>query len=353
MSAKGEVLPHDGQVLLDVKNLVKRFESGGGLLGGKKQIVRAVNDVSFSVRRGQSIGLVGESGCGKSTVARTLLRLIEPDEGEIFFEGADLRHAGVAALRKLRQRIQIVFQDPYASLNPRRTVRQTLSEPLFVHKLGSADEIEAKITTTIQEVGLPVSALDRYPHEFSGGQRQRIGIARALVLDPELIVADEPVSALDVSVQAQILQLLERLKQERGLSFVFVSHDLGVVRHFCDTVCVMYLGRIIEMGPTAQVLDAPLHPYSRMLRDSSPVPDPAARITLNRIVGEIPSPTNLPTGCTFHPRCARVQDTCKRQLPPLEALEPKRMAACFYPLNEAVPEKSAAALHGQVLVEAP
>jgi oligopeptide/dipeptide ABC transporter ATP-binding protein len=318
--------------LLEVRNLVKRFESGGGWLGGPKQIVRAVNDVSFSVERGQSVGLVGESGCGKSTVARTLLRLIEPDEGQILSEGKDLRLAGASELRALRQRIQIVFQDPYASLNPRRTVRQTLAEPLVVHGKGTAAEIDAKVARTLEEVGLPASALDRYPHEFSGGQRQRIGIARALVLDPQLIVADEPVSALDVSVQAQILQLLERLKRERGLSFVFVSHDLGVVRHFCDTVCVMYLGRIIETGPTARVLDAPLHPYSRMLRDSSPVPDPASRIALARIVGEIPAPTQLPPGCTFHPRCSYAQEDCRRQLPPLAPLLPERMAACFHPL---------------------
>lgn len=317
--------------LLQVRNLVKRFESGGGWLGGPRQTVRAVNDVSFSVARGQSLGLVGESGCGKSTVARTLLRLIEPDEGGIVFDGHDLRQAGAAELRALRQRIQIVFQDPYASLNPRRTVRQALAEPLRVHRRGNAAQIHAKVEQTIQEVGLPLSALDRYPHEFSGGQRQRIGIARALVLDPELIVADEPVSALDVSVQAQILQLLERLKRDRGLSFVFVSHDLGVVRHFCDTVCVMYLGRIIERGPTAQVLDRPLHPYSRVLRDSSPVPDPQARIRLARIEGEIPAPTHLPPGCTFHPRCARAQEDCKQRVP---ALDPSgvRAAACFHPL---------------------
>ena len=320
--------------LLQVRNLVKRFESGGGLLGGPRQVVRAVNDVSFSVARGQSLGLVGESGCGKSTVARTLLRLIEPDEGNIHFDGQDLRRAGASELRALRQRIQIVFQDPYASLNPRRTVRQTLTEPLRVHRLGAAGQIDQKVERTIQEVGLPVSALDRYPHEFSGGQRQRIGIARALVLDPDLIVADEPVSALDVSVQAQILQLLERLKAERGLSFVFVSHDLGVVRHFCDTVCVMYLGRIIEQGPTARVLDAPLHPYSRVLRDSSPVPDPQARIRLARIEGEIPAPTHLPPGCTFHPRCARAQPQCSTQVPPLARLGGDRAAACFYPLVE-------------------
>ena len=318
--------------LLQVRNLVKRFDSGGGWLGGPRQTVRAVNDVSFSVARGQSLGLVGESGCGKSTVARTLLRLIEPDEGGIVFDGHDIRQAGAAALRALRQRIQIVFQDPYASLNPRRTVRQALVEPLRVHRRGDAAWIRAKVEQTIQEVGLPLSALDRYPHEFSGGQRQRIGIARALVLDPELIVADEPVSALDVSVQAQILQLLERLKRDRGLSFVFVSHDLGVVRHFCDTVCVMYLGRIIERGPTAQVLDRPLHPYSRVLRDSSPVPDPRARIRLARIEGEIPAPTHLPPGCAFHPRCARAQADCKQQAPTLAGAG-ERTVACFHPLE--------------------
>lgn len=320
--------------ILKVSNLTKRFESGGGLLGGKKQIVRAVNDVSFEVARGQSLGLVGESGCGKSTVARTLLRLIEPDEGSIIFDGTELRTASAAQMRKLRQRIQIVFQDPFASLNPRRTVRQTLAEPLVVHKLGTTAEIEKRIRSTLDEVGLPQTTLDRYPHEFSGGQRQRIGIARALVLDPELIVADEPVSALDVSVQAQILQLLERLKVERNLSFVFVSHDLGVVRHFCDEVCVMYLGRIVERGPTDRVLDTPSHPYSRVLRDSSPVPDPAARITLARIIGEVPAPTNVPPGCAYHPRCARAQPDCSLRVPELESVADSRTAACFYPIKE-------------------
>jgi peptide/nickel transport system ATP-binding protein len=321
--------------ILQVQNLVKRFESGGGFLGGKKTIVRAVNDVSFSVARGQSLGLVGESGCGKSTVARTLLRLVEPDEGSIVFDGLDLRQASASQMRAFRRRVQIVFQDPYASLNPRQTIRQALAEPLKVHRLGSASEIEAKIQRTIQEVGLPVSALDKYPHEFSGGQRQRVGIARALVLDPEVIVADEPVSALDVSVQAQILLLLDRLKRERGLAFVFVSHDLGVVRHFCGTVCVMYLGRIIELGPTQQVLDAPMHPYSRILRDSSPLPDPKARIRLSKISGEIPAPTDLPSGCTFHPRCARAQPDCSRRVPLLEAKGAERKVACFYPLPQA------------------
>ncbi|ARP82008.1 peptide ABC transporter ATP-binding protein [Bordetella genomosp. 8] len=332
-----DAVANDDAPLLRVRGLVKHFHSGGGLLGGRKQTVHAVNGVSFDVGRGQSLGLVGESGCGKSTVARLLLRLIERDSGEVHFDGQDVGAAGAARMRALRQRMQIVFQDPYASLNPRRTVRQALSEPLHVHGMGDAARIEAKISQTIQEVGLPLSALDRYPHEFSGGQRQRIGIARALVLDPQLIVADEPVSALDVSVQAQILQLLERLKRERGLSFVFVSHDLGVVRHFCDTVCVMYLGRIIEQGPTRQVLDAPRHPYSRVLRDSSPVPDPRARIALAKITGEIPAPTRLPSGCTFHPRCGRARPDCATRIPELagHAAGDDRRVACFYPLDAA------------------
>lgn len=320
------------QYILQVKDLVKTFEIGGGFLSGDKQIVRAVNGVSFDLIRGQSIGLVGESGCGKSTVARTVLRLLEPDSGQVLFNGQDFSQANGAQLRALRQKIQIVFQDPFASLNPRRTVGQTLAEPLHVHKLGSPQEIERRVKQILDEVGLPQTALDRYPHEFSGGQRQRIGIARALILDPELIIADEPVSALDVSVQAQVLQLLERLKNDRGLSFVFVSHDLGVVRYFCDEICVMYLGRIVEKGPTEQVLDAPMHPYSRVLRDSSPVPDPTARIELSRIIGEVPAPTNLPNGCAYHPRCAHAEAGCKEKTPQSQVFSQQREVACFHPL---------------------
>ncbi|MDB5785616.1 ABC transporter ATP-binding protein [Caballeronia mineralivorans] len=319
--------------LLRVDNLVKHFASGGGRFGAPHQVVRAVNEVSFTVERGCSMGLVGESGCGKSTVARSLLRLIEPDSGSIVFDGIDLRRASAAQMRTLRQRIQIVFQDPYASLNPRRTVRQTLEEPLRVHGQGNARAIAKKVADTVLDVGLPVDVLDRYPHEFSGGQRQRIGIARALVLDPELIIADEPVSALDVSVQAQILHLLARLRKERGLSFVFVSHDLGVVRQFCDTVSVMYLGRIVESGPTRPLLDAPAHPYSRVLRDSSPVPDPGARIRLSKIEGEIPSPTRLPSGCTFHPRCPRAVGACMTEVPKLDELASGRRVACYFPVT--------------------
>jgi oligopeptide/dipeptide ABC transporter ATP-binding protein len=316
---------------LEVRNLSKHFTIGGGLFGPEGQVVRAVNDVSFTVPKGSSLGLVGESGCGKSTVARAVLRLIEPDAGTVVFDSTDVLAARSTALRQLRQRMQIVFQDPYSSLNPRRTIRQALEEPLRVHGRGSRAEIVERAESAIVEVGLPKEAIDRYPHEFSGGQRQRIGIARALVLDPELIIADEPVSALDVSVQAQILRLLEGLRERRGLSFLFVSHDLGVVRHFCDRVCVMYLGRIVEEGATAQVLDRPLHPYTKLLRDSSPVPDPKARLTLTKIIGEVPSAANLPSGCTFHPRCIRASDRCVAELPKLDKRTEERLVACHHP----------------------
>lgn len=316
---------------LAVRNLSKHFTIGGGLFDPKGLIVRAVNDVSFTIPKGSSLGLVGESGCGKSTVARAILRLIEPDAGSVVFNGTDVLAARGTALRQLRRRMQIVFQDPYSSLNPRRTIRQALEEPLRVHGRGTRNEIAERAEGAIAEVGLPRESIDRYPHEFSGGQRQRIGIARALVLDPELIVADEPVSALDVSVQAQILRLLENLRERRGLSFLFVSHDLGVVRHFCDRVSVMYLGRIVEEGATADVLDRPLHPYTRLLRDSSPVPDPKARLTLTKIIGEVPSAANLPSGCTFHPRCARASNRCVKELPKLEQRNAGRLVACHHP----------------------
>jgi len=266
-----------------------------------------------------------------------VLRLVEPDSGAVMFDGTDIRAAKGAAMRRLRQRMQIVFQDPYSSLNPRRTIRQALEEPLRVHFNLARKEIAEKAELAVAEVGLRREDMERYPHEFSGGQRQRIGIARALVLDPELIVADEPVSALDVSVQAQILRLLEGLRERRGLSFLFVSHDLGVVRHFCDRVCVMYLGRIVEEGATAAVLDRPLHPYTRLLRDSSPVPDPKARLALTKILGEVPSPTNPPPGCTFHPRCPRAEPLCSIDLPQLRTLETSRSCACHVPLHGAPP----------------
>ncbi|NIA71416.1 ATP-binding cassette domain-containing protein [Pelagibius litoralis] len=312
---------------LAVRHLTKHFRLGG-LLSGKRQVIQAVTDVSLDVPPGESVGLVGESGCGKSTVSRAILRLTEPDAGEVVFDGVDIRQASRAALRKLRQRLQFIFQDPYSSLNQRRSIRKTLEEPLRVHRLGTRAEIREKAEAAIAEVGLPLEALDRYPHEFSGGQRQRIGIARALVLNPELVVADEPVSALDVSVQAQILTLLDKLKAQRGLSFLFVSHDLGVVRHFCGSVCVMYLGRIVETGPTKEVLDAPAHPYTQLLRESSPVPDPTRRLTLIKNEGEIPSPADPPRGCAFHTRCPHRMPVCGERLPELKAQAPGRKVAC-------------------------
>ena len=315
---------------LRVRGLHKTFPLTSWSRHGPK-VLRAVDNVSFDIPKGMSLGLVGESGCGKSTAARCVLRLLEPTAGEIVFDGQDLRALSGRAMRDMRRRMQIVFQDPYASLNPRRTIRQTLQEPLHVHGGMSRREIAEKAEATLAEVGLPVTALDRYPHEFSGGQRQRVGIARALVLDPDLIVADEPVSALDVSVQAQVLRLLGGLREKRGLSFLFVSHDLGVIRHFCDRTAVMYLGRVVEEGPTRQVLDHPAHHYTRLLMASSPVPDPRIRLSLPKISGEVPSPADPPTGCVFHPRCPHADDACRRERPPLADVGRGRKLACYHP----------------------
>ena len=317
--------------MLEVSGLRKHFAVVKGFPRPVRTVVRAVDGVDFSVAEGEAFGLVGESGCGKSTVARAVLRLIEPDAGDIRFAGVDVRAAGGAALRTLRQRMQIVFQDPYSSLNPRRRIGRTLAEPLEVHGVARGAEARARVVALLEEVGLPAAAASRYPHEFSGGQRQRIGIARALALRPALIVADEPVSALDVSVQAQVLLLLRDLQARRGLAFVFVSHDLSVIRWFCARVAVMYLGRIVEMGPVARVFSAPLHPYTAMLRDASPVPDPARRGVLPRVTGEIPSASAPPPGCHFHPRCGRASAICRTEYPAWRE-EGGRATACHHPL---------------------
>ena len=301
--------------LLEVAGLTKHFVSSKGFPRTVRTVVRAVDGVDFTVAAGEAFGLVGESGCGKSTAARALLRLVEPDAGSVRFAGADVRAARGADLVALRRRMQIVFQDPYSSLNPRLRIGATLAEPLRVHGLASGRAAMAAAAALLEEVGLPGAAVSRYPHEFSGGQRQRIGIARALALRPELIVADEPVSALDVSVQAQVLLLLKDIQRRRSLAFVFVSHDLSVIRWFCARVGVMYLGRIVERGPVAAVFAAPRHPYTRMLRDASPIPDPARRGVLPRVVGEIPSAAAPPPGCHFHPRCPRASDLCRTTYP--------------------------------------
>jgi peptide/nickel transport system ATP-binding protein len=295
-----------------------------------KTVVRAVDGVDFAIAPGEAFGLVGESGCGKSTAARALLRLIEPDAGEIRFAGQDVRAARGAALTALRRRMQIIFQDPYSSLNPRARIGAALVEPLRVHGLARGAPARQLATELLAEVGLPATAMARYPHEFSGGQRQRIGIARALALRPELIVADEPVSALDVSVQAQVLLLLKDLQTRRGLAFLFVSHDLSVIRWFCSRVAVMYLGRIVEQGPVGAVFARPRHPYTRMLRDASPIPDPARRGVLPRVIGEIPSAAAPPSGCHFHPRCPVASDICAVTYPPWRELDGHGYA-CHHP----------------------
>ncbi|MDB5875340.1 MAG: peptide transporter ATP-binding protein [Ramlibacter sp.] len=314
--------------ILTVENLDKHFRVGRGLFT-RDATVSAVVNAGFTVQHRGSLGLVGESGCGKSTLARCLLRLVEPDGGKIIFEGKEVRSLGRPELRAVRRRMQMIFQDPYGSLNPRRTVLQALAEPLQVHRLARGKDSDERIAAALAEVGLPLDSRSRFPHQFSGGQRQRIGIARALILEPSFIVADEPVSALDVSVQAQVLKLLESLREKRALSMLFVSHDLGVVRHVCDRVAVMYLGRIVEEGPVPGIFDRPLHPYTQMLRAASPVPDPKARFALPRITGEIPSAMNPPPGCAFSSRCPHVMARCRQEVPLLREVEAGRKAACF------------------------
>lgn len=319
--------------VLAVRDLKKHFTVRKGFPRPVTTIVRAVDGISFSVDAGEAFGLVGESGCGKSTAARAVLRLIEPDAGSIRFADTDVRAAKGAELNALRRHIQIVFQDPYSSLNPRRSIGRTLAEPLGVHGIARGHAARDQAAALLAEVGLPATALDRYPHEFSGGQRQRIGIARALALQPALLIADEPVSALDVSVQAQVLLLLKELQARRGLAFVFVSHDLGVIRWFCSRVAVMYLGRIVEQGPVARVFSAPRHPYTRMLRDASPIPDPTQRGVLPRVVGEIPSAAAPPPGCHFHPRCPRASDVCRTTYPGWTDTDGQGFA-CHHPLED-------------------
>jgi peptide/nickel transport system ATP-binding protein len=318
---------HDSP-LLEVRGLQKHFVQKKGFPTPRTTIIRAVEDISLTIQPGEAMGLVGESGCGKSTAARAMLRLIEPTAGTVRFKGENVLTARGEQLKTIRRRMQIVFQDPYSSLNPRQTVGSALMEPMAVHNIATGPDARRRALALLDEVGLPANALDRYPHEFSGGQRQRIGIARALTVEPELIVADEPVSALDVSVQAQVLLLLRELRERRGLAFLFVSHDLSVVRWFCDTVAVMYLGRIVEQGPVAEVLRAPLHPYANMLREASPEPDPSRRGILPRIIGEIPSAAAPPPGCAFHPRCGAGLAECGKIVPPLNPLGDGRAVAC-------------------------
>ena len=314
--------------LLKVDALQKFFKIKRGFPNPVTMTVRAVDDVSFHLKPGEAFGLVGESGCGKTTVGRCILRLVEPDKGGVQLKGEDVANAGRARLRLLRRRMQIIFQDPYSSLNPRRTVGQTLIEPMKVHKIAPQHEIRDRVVALLQEVGLSAESMDKFPHEFSGGQRQRIGIARALVFEPELIIADEPVSALDVSIQSQILILLSKLQQKHHLSYLFISHDLAVVRYFCQRVAVMYLGRIVEQGSVNEIFDEPLHPYTHVLREASPIPDPSARKAAMKLEGEVASAVNPPSGCYFHPRCSHCMDICRKEYPTWTAVSEKKGVAC-------------------------
>jgi oligopeptide transport system ATP-binding protein len=320
--------------LLRVRNLTKHFPVRSGLFGRARAWVRAVDGISFDLARGETLGLVGESGCGKSTTGRVALRLIEPTDGEIRFDGEDVRAMRAAGLRRLRRRAQIVFQDPFSSLNPRMTVGQALDEVLRVHRLaGDRDGRRRRIRELLDLVGLFPEDRDRYPHEFSGGQRQRIGIARALSVEPELIVCDEPVSALDVSVQAQVVNLLKDLQDEFGLTYLFIAHDLALVRHVCDRVAVMYLGRIVETAPVEQLYRSPRHPYTRALLSAVPRPDPSGREDRRRILlpGDVPSPVDPPSGCPFHPRCwfPAKDEACQRIVPALEEVDRGQRASCI------------------------
>ncbi len=322
-----------GDALVEVRDLVKHFPIKKGILRAKQVgAVKAVDGVSFDVLRGETLGLVGESGCGKSTLGRTILRLEEPTSGSIVIDGTDITDLPEKALRPLRRQMQMVFQDPYSSLNPRKKVGSIIADVLKVH--GERDDLERRVRTLLERVGLAAEHADRYPREFSGGQRQRIGLARALALHPKLIVADEPVSALDVSVQAQVVNLLAEVQREFGLTYLFIAHDLGVVRHVSDRVGVMYLGSLVELSPSAELYARPLHPYTEALLSAVPVPDPATR-TREQIVlrGELPSPTNPPSGCRFHTRCPQATELCRRVAPPLVDHGAGRAAACHYPRN--------------------
>ena len=295
--------------------------------------IRAVDDVTLEIRRGETLGLVGESGCGKSTIGRTLLRLYEPVEGRIVFDGQDITHMSEKELQPLRRRMQMVFQDPYASLNPRHSVGRIIGEPMKTHGLAGRRDVDTRVRELLGIVGLPADAAARYPHEFSGGQRQRIGVARALGLNPDLVVADEPVSALDVSIQAQILNLLESLQAEFDLTYLFIAHDLAVVRHISDRIAVMYLGMIAEVSPAGELYRRPLHPYTIALLSAVPIPDPRVERRREAILlpGDIPSPANPPQACRFHTRCPYVQPTrCRDDVPPLRRLAPGHTVACHY-----------------------
>lgn len=318
------------EIILKAVNIKKYFPIKKGLLLKTVGQVKAVDDVTLEVRQGETLGLVGESGCGKSTFGRTLIRLYEPTAGQIEFEGKDFLKVSGRSLRNLRKDIQMIFQDPYASLDPRMTVGQIIQQPFDIHGVGNGHEREKRVKELLELVGLKASHINRYPHEFSGGQRQRICIARAIALNPKVIICDEPVSALDVSIQAQILNLLKDLQEKLGLTYVFISHDLSVIEYFCDRVAVMYLGKIVELGTRDEMFADPKHPYTQALLSAIPRVGEGKKAMKKSLSGEVPSPINPPSGCTFHPRCPQAMDICSKQIPRLEGKNTQSVACHLY-----------------------
>jgi oligopeptide/dipeptide ABC transporter ATP-binding protein len=315
--------------LLDVQNLKVHFPVKGSALSGTSLTVKAVDGVSLTIAAGEAVGLVGESGCGKSTLGRSILRLLEPTSGRIFFDGQDITTLGARALRPLRRQFQMIFQDPFNSLNPRMTVGQSIGEALIIHGLGNSEAArQTRVAELLQSVGLTADVADRFPHQFSGGQRQRIGIARALAVEPRLIVCDEPVSALDVSVQAQVINLLQDIQRDRGLAYLFISHDLAVVEHLCQRIVVMYLGRVVESGPAHSIGHNPQHPYTQVLLSAVPTVNPSAKRDRILLSGDVPSPIHPPSGCPFHPRCPVAESRCRTERPEFRTVAHGHQAAC-------------------------
>jgi oligopeptide transport system ATP-binding protein len=329
------VSTNGGGPLLEVRDLKKYFPIRKGVLSREVARVHAVDDVTFAVQEGETLGLVGESGCGKSTLGRTIVRLLPPSAGDIVFQGHSIGRLGSRALRPLRREMQMVFQDPYASLNPRKRVGSIIGDPMKIHRLGDRRERRQRVQELLETVGLSPEHYNRFPHEFSGGQRQRIGVARALALRPKLVVADEPVSALDVSIQAQMINLLDELQDEFRLTYIFIAHDLGVVRHVSDRIAVMYLGKLVELSPAEELYSRPIMPYTEALLSAVPIPDPDLSEQRERIVleGDVPSPIDPPSGCRFHPRCRYMTEICKDVEPPLTDYGNGHLAACHHPLN--------------------
>jgi len=324
-----ELLNPDQKPLLEIRGLKKYFPIKKGIFRRNAGWVQAVDGVALHIGKGETLGLVGESGCGKSTIGRCILRLLEPTEGEIFFEGKNISTLESAGMKRFRRKVQAIFQDPYSSLNPRMSVGHIVREPLLVQGLHSEAERQERVEDLFRKVGLRPEYMSRYPHEFSGGQRQRIGIARSLALQPDLIICDEPVSALDVSIQAQVINLLDDLKQEFGLSYLFIAHDLSVVEHVSERIAVMYLGKIVEVAKDTELYSHPLHPYTQALLSAIPIPKPQQKKKRTILRGEVPSPINPPAGCRFHPRCSEAREGCSREEPVLKAVHDHHQVSCF------------------------